>query len=145
MILILQSKDGAVVRALASHQGGPGSIPRVVVIYGLSLFNADVSSRQRYSKRVLPILPTTSQLLCQKTLLALTIPPATQASFHAITSVFASPQKTVFSYSSNARTKSLKEFLGTPECFRDKQITTFFQLNSDMRTIMMSITHFLPL
>ena len=97
------------VRALASHQGGPGSIPRVVVIYGLSLFNADVSSRQRYSKRVLPILPTTSQLLCQKTLLALTIPPATQASFHAITSVFSSPQKTVFSYSSNARTKSLKE------------------------------------
>ena len=46
--------------------GGPGSIPRVVVIYGLSLFNADVSSRQRDSKRVLPILPTTSQLLCQK-------------------------------------------------------------------------------
>ena len=35
-------------------------------IYGLSLFNADVSSRQRDSKRVLPILPTTSQLLCQK-------------------------------------------------------------------------------
>ena len=51
---------GAVMRALASHQGGPGSIPRVVVIYGLRLFNDDVS------KRVLPILPTTSQLLCQK-------------------------------------------------------------------------------
>ena len=66
MILKLESKDGAVVRALASHKGGPGSIPRVVVIYGLSLFNAGVSPRQRDSKRVLPILPTTSQLLCQK-------------------------------------------------------------------------------
>ena len=54
------------VRALVSHQSGPGSILRVVVTYRLSLFNAGVSPRQRDSKRVLPILPTTSQLLCQK-------------------------------------------------------------------------------
>ena len=30
-------RDGAVVRALASHQCGPGSIPRLGVICGLSL------------------------------------------------------------------------------------------------------------
>ena len=30
-------RDGAVVRALASHQCGPGSIPRLGVISGLSL------------------------------------------------------------------------------------------------------------
>ena len=30
-------RDGAVVRALASHQCGPGSIPRLSVIRGLSL------------------------------------------------------------------------------------------------------------
>ena len=32
-----QSRDGAVVRALASHQCGPGSIPGLGVICGLSL------------------------------------------------------------------------------------------------------------
>ena len=31
------SRDGAVVRALASHQYGPGSIPGLGVICGLSL------------------------------------------------------------------------------------------------------------
>ena len=31
------SRDGAVVRALASHQCGPGSIPGLDVICGLSL------------------------------------------------------------------------------------------------------------
>ena len=31
------SRDGAVVRALASHQCGPGSIPGLGVICGLSL------------------------------------------------------------------------------------------------------------
>ena len=78
-----------------------------------------------------PFSPRLRSSSAKKTLLALTIPPATQASFHPVTSVFASPQKTVFSYSSNTCTKSLKEFLGTPECFRDKQTTTFFQLTSD--------------
>ena len=34
----LGCRDGAVVRALASHQCGPSSIPRSVVKYGLSLF-----------------------------------------------------------------------------------------------------------
>ena len=33
----LRCRDGAVVRALASHQCGPGSIPRLGVICGLSL------------------------------------------------------------------------------------------------------------
>ena len=33
----LKTGDGAVVRALASHQCGPGSIPRLSVICGLSL------------------------------------------------------------------------------------------------------------
>ena len=36
-VAILGCRDGAVVRALASHQCGPGSIPRLGVICGLSL------------------------------------------------------------------------------------------------------------
>ena len=36
-LLFMGCRDGAVVRALASHQCGPGSIPRLGVIYGLSL------------------------------------------------------------------------------------------------------------
>ena len=36
-MLIARSRDGAVVRALASHQYGPGSIPGPAVICGLSL------------------------------------------------------------------------------------------------------------
>ena len=32
-----ESKEGAVVRALASHQYGLGSIPRLSIIFGLSL------------------------------------------------------------------------------------------------------------
>ena len=35
--LVERSRDGAVVRALASHQCGPGSIPGLSVICGLSL------------------------------------------------------------------------------------------------------------
>jgi len=35
--LFMGCRDGAVVRALASHQCGPGSIPRSCVICGLSL------------------------------------------------------------------------------------------------------------
>ena len=35
--LIMECKDGAVVRALASHQCGPGSFHRFDVICGLSL------------------------------------------------------------------------------------------------------------
>ena len=35
--IVLGCRDGAVVRALISHQCGPGSIPRLCVICGLSL------------------------------------------------------------------------------------------------------------
>ena len=35
--IIMECKDGAVVRVLASHQCGPGSFPRFDVICGLSL------------------------------------------------------------------------------------------------------------
>ena len=37
IVILSGCRDGAVVRALASHQCGPGSIPRSGVIYGLSL------------------------------------------------------------------------------------------------------------
>ena len=37
LVIHLRSRDGAVVRALASHQCGPGSIPGLGVICGLSL------------------------------------------------------------------------------------------------------------
>ena len=36
-MILAGSRDGAVVRALASHQCGAGSIPRLGVICGLSL------------------------------------------------------------------------------------------------------------
>ena len=36
-VLMFGSKGGAVVRALASHQCGPGSIPTLGAICGLSL------------------------------------------------------------------------------------------------------------
>ena len=35
--IIMECKDGAVVRVCASHQCGPGSFPRFDVICGLSL------------------------------------------------------------------------------------------------------------
>ena len=35
--MLQESSDGVVVRALASHQCGPGSIPRLGVICGLTL------------------------------------------------------------------------------------------------------------
>ena len=38
MLVVSQSKGGEVVRALASHQCGPGSNPGVDAICGLSLF-----------------------------------------------------------------------------------------------------------
>ena len=37
MVVAYGSRDGAVVRVLASHQCGPGSIPRLGIICGLSL------------------------------------------------------------------------------------------------------------
>ena len=37
LFLLLGCRDGTVVRALTSHQSGPGSIPRLGVICGLSL------------------------------------------------------------------------------------------------------------
>ena len=42
------SRDGAVVRALASHQCGPGSIPGLGVICGLSLLLVLVLSSERF-------------------------------------------------------------------------------------------------
>ena len=52
IIAPLGSRDGAVVRALASHQCGPGSIPGPGVICGLSLLSF-LSLTQRVFPRVL--------------------------------------------------------------------------------------------
>ena len=38
IIINLGCRDGAVVRAVASHQCGPGSIPRLGIICGMSFF-----------------------------------------------------------------------------------------------------------
>ena len=48
-ILTLESRDGAVVRALASHQCGPGSIPGLDVICGLSLLLVLFSAPRGFS------------------------------------------------------------------------------------------------
>ena len=47
------SRDGAVVRALASHQCGPGSIPGLGIICGLSLLLVRVIPAPRVFLRVL--------------------------------------------------------------------------------------------
>ena len=46
---VLESRDGAVVRALASHQCVPGSIPGPGVICGLSLLLVVVSPERFFS------------------------------------------------------------------------------------------------
>ena len=43
------NRDGAVVRALASHQWGPGSIPGLGVICGLSLLLVLAFAPRRFS------------------------------------------------------------------------------------------------
>ena len=48
--------DGAVVRALAFHQCGPGSIPGLDVICGLSLLLVLVSAPRRFSPGT-PVFP----------------------------------------------------------------------------------------
>ena len=52
----LESSGGEVVRALASHQCGPGSIPRLGVISGLSLLV--LYSAQRVFSPGTPVFPS---------------------------------------------------------------------------------------
>ena len=54
---ILGSRDGAVVRALASHQCGPGSIPGLGVICGLSLLLVLVLAPRGFSPGT-PVFPS---------------------------------------------------------------------------------------
>ena len=51
------SREGAVVRALASHRCGPGSIPGLGVIYGLSLLLVLVPSPRGFSPGT-PVSPS---------------------------------------------------------------------------------------
>ena len=51
------SRDGAVVRALASHQCGPGSIPGLGVICGLSLLLVLFSAPRGFSPGT-PVFPS---------------------------------------------------------------------------------------
>ena len=52
-----RSRDGAVVRALASHQCGPGSIPGLGVVCGLSLLLVLVLSPRGFSPST-PVFPS---------------------------------------------------------------------------------------
>ena len=52
-----ESRDGAVVRALASHQCGPGSIPRLGVVCGLSLLLALILAPRGFSPGT-PVFPS---------------------------------------------------------------------------------------
>ena len=54
---IMGSRDGAVVRALASHQCGPGSIPGPGVICGLSLLLVLVFAPRGFSPGT-PVFPS---------------------------------------------------------------------------------------
>ena len=51
------SRDGAVVRALASHQCGSGSIPRLDTVCGLSLLLVHFSAPRSFSPGT-PIFPS---------------------------------------------------------------------------------------
>ena len=51
------SRDGAVVRALAFHQCGPGSIPGLDVICGLSLLLVLFSAPRGFSPGSTPVFP----------------------------------------------------------------------------------------
>ena len=54
---IIGSRDGAVVRGFASHRCGPGSIPRLGVLRGLSLSLALVLVPRSFSKAT-PVFPS---------------------------------------------------------------------------------------
>jgi len=54
---VMGSKDGAVVKALASHQCGPGSIPGPGVICGLSLLLVLVLASRGFSPGT-PVFPS---------------------------------------------------------------------------------------
>ena len=55
--MLLESRDGAVVRALASHHSGPGSIPGLGVICGLSLLLVLVLASRGFSRGT-PVFPS---------------------------------------------------------------------------------------
>ena len=54
---LTESRDGAVVRALVSHQCGPGSIPGLGVICGLSLLLVLVLAPRGFSPGT-PVFPS---------------------------------------------------------------------------------------
>ena len=56
-VLVKGSRDGAVVRALAFHQCGPGSIPGLDVICGLSLLLVLFSAPRGFSPGT-PVFPS---------------------------------------------------------------------------------------
>ena len=56
--LLTGSRDGAVVRALASHQCGPGSIPGLGVICGLSLLTLVLVLAPRGFSPGTPVFPS---------------------------------------------------------------------------------------
>ena len=58
--IVLGSRDGAVVRALASHQCGPGSIPGLGVICGLSLLLVLVLAPRGFSPGT-PVFPSSQK------------------------------------------------------------------------------------
>ena len=56
-VSFLGSRDGAVVRALVSHQCGPGSIPASVVIFALSLLLVLVLPPKGFNPGI-PVFPS---------------------------------------------------------------------------------------
>ena len=57
LLFVLMSRDGAVARALASHQCGPGSIPGLGVISGSSLLLVHVLAPRGFSPSI-PVCPS---------------------------------------------------------------------------------------
>ena len=78
----LESSGGVVVRALASHQCGPGSIPRLGVISGLSLLV--LYSAQRVFSLGTPVFPSLQKRTFDLIWFQITVSPISAAALETL-------------------------------------------------------------
>ena len=78
----LESSGGVVVRALTSHQCGPGSIPRLGVISGLSLLV--LYSAQRVFSPGTPVFPSPQKPTFDLIWFQITVSPISASALEAL-------------------------------------------------------------
>ena len=78
----LESSGGIEVRALASHQCGPGSIPRLGVVCGLSLLVLD--SAQRVFFPGTPVFPSLQKPTFDLIWFQITVSPISASALEAL-------------------------------------------------------------